>query len=132
MNRIKMIFSPDYFLAVPKVSTFEIYYLYLSLFIIVSVIFCKFFFVVKKRSSVYKKFDKRWFWGYLDLGMLGVFLWFSRNQELPIFGTRLASYLWLLVLFLYLGYLLYYFKKKAKPAIIKYQEKKRKEKYLKR
>lgn len=132
MNRIKSFFSSEYLLAVPQDSVYEIYFLYLSFLILITVIGAKIYFKFNKRSEAYLDFDKRWFWGYLAIGLTGVFFWFTRNQKLPTFGTRIVSYLWLVSALLYSFYIYYYYQTKTKRNVLDFNEKKRKEKYLKR
>jgi hypothetical protein len=132
MNKLRTFLNPDYVFAVPQDSTYEVYFLYISILVILVVLFLKIFFRFKKRSSVYSGFDRLWFWGYFILGLTGVFLWFSRNQQLPTFGTRFATYLWLNSLWIYALFIFYYYKKYVTKAVISHHEKKRKEKYLKR
>lgn len=132
MNRLSSFFNPDYLFATPTESTYEPYYLYLALFILILVLGLRVFFRFSSRSKVYLGFDRRWFYGYLALALSGVFLWFSRNQQLPTFGTRIFSYIWIALIFGYSFYLFFYYKKTLTKKLISYHEKKRKEKYLKR
>lgn len=132
MNRIKDIFNPDYFLAVPTESRYEIYFLYLSIAILVAVIGAKIYLRLNKRPKAYLELDRRWFWGYLIISLLGMFVWFSRSQELPTFGTRLATYVWFNTIWIYTLYLYFYYKRTFIKDLASYHEKKRKEKYLKR
>jgi len=125
------IFNPEYLLAVPAVSRYEVYYLYLSVFITTVVLFLKLLFRKGKRSEAFRSFDKFWFWGYLAIGLSGLFIWFSRNQQLPTFGTRIVSYLWLGIVLVYAVFLLFYYLRFVTKAIESYHEKKRKERYLK-
>lgn len=130
MSRFLGIFNPEYLLAVPTLSKYEAYYLYLSIFILVVSLSLKLFFKIKKRSEAFRDFDRFWFWGYLAIGLSGLFIWFSRSQQLPTFGTRLISYLWLGVVLVYALFLLFYYLKFVTKAIESYHEKKRKERYL--
>jgi hypothetical protein len=77
-------------------------------------------------------FDSVWFWGYLSIGLVGLFIWFSRTQALPLFSTRLISYLWVLSTIIFTIGLVVYFKKEIPKQIVKYTEQKRKAKYLKK
>jgi len=132
MNRMTSFFNSEYLLVVPSSSKYEIFFLGLALTILLVVITARTFFFFKKRSEAYLDFDKRWFWGYLIIAFWGLFVWFSRDQELPTFGTRLASYSWLAIIFFYLAYLVFYYKKEVKKSIRSHHDKERKEKYLKR
>jgi hypothetical protein len=80
----------------------------------------------------YKSFDVQWFWGYFSLGLVGLFVYFSRDQRLPIFGTRIASYLFLTTTMFFSVYLFVYFQKVTKKHIARFVDKERKNKYLKR
>ncbi len=106
--------------------------MYLSVFILFAIIGYKIYLKIKgDRPKVYKKFDRIWFWGYLTTGVIGLFVWFSRTQNLPIFSTRFISYSFLLIFILFTAYLIYLFTEKTPKELNKYYEKKRKEKYLK-
>ena len=73
-----------------------------------------------------------WFWGYMAFGLSGLFVIFSVNQNLPMFGTRLAVFIWLALAIIYAIYLTIYFRKVTVKEVLNFKEKKRKEKYLKR
>lgn len=131
MNSLKIYLSPEYLLSVTTGAKFEPFYLYFSAAIIFTALAAKLFFAIKKdRIKAYKKFDSIWFWGFLAEGFVGLFIWFSRIQALNFFSTRLFSYLWLLSIFLFAGYLIYYYIKVIPLEVDKHYEKKRKDKYL--
>ncbi|MDD3481110.1 MAG: hypothetical protein PHW75_02720 [Patescibacteria group bacterium] len=123
--------SSDYLFEIASGTTYQEYYLYVAFALIALPIILKVYFTIRNERAPYKSFDRLWFWGYLMIGVLGLFIWFSRDQGLPLFGTRLASYAWLSTIFIYLGYLLYYYKKKVTKDVVRHYEKSRKEKYLK-
>lgn len=131
MSKLQSLFSTEYLLAVPETSKYEAYFLYLSLLVVVVALVLKIYFVLKKRSKAFQSFDRLWFWGYLTIGFLGLFVWFSRNQQLPMLGARIISYFWFNTIWLYGLFLLYYYKKHAKRMATAHYEKARKEKYLK-
>lgn len=124
-------FNPNYIFSAASGTTYEPWYLYLSLALIISPILFYAFFKFSKRIAAYKAFDRYLIWGYLTLGLIGLFFWFSRNQGLPTFSIRLFSYLWLISIVGYDFFLLYYYKKRIPASITKHYEKTRKEKYLK-
>lgn len=133
MNKfISTYFKSDYLLRVAPETRFEPYFLFIALALIMIVITLKFLFKIKGRSVAYKNFDRLWFWGYFTLSIIGLFLWFSRNQGLPFFGTRLVSYLWIISLFFFVVFLFLYFHKRTKKEIMAHLDRKRKEKYLKK
>jgi uncharacterized membrane protein len=133
MNNVKFFVSPEYLLSVATGTKFESIYLYFSAFILAAALFVKLFILIRKnRLKAYKNFDAIWFWGFFAEGMTGLFIWFSRAQSLSFFSTRLISYLWIISIFVLVGYLIYYYKKILPQKIEKHYEKKRKEKYLNR
>lgn len=88
-----------------------------------------------KRQENYKAkkaFQKQFFWIYTSLGLLGLISVFARSQNLPIFGSRAITFLILAVFALSNIWLLYYYEVKTKKEIMKFQNKKRKEKWLKK
>lgn len=132
MNRIKIFFSNDYLFTATTNTKFELFYLYFSIFILLMVIGYKMYLKFKgSRAKFYKKFDRMWFWGYLTLGISGLFIWFSRTQNLPMFSTRFVSYTYLLLVIFFTLYIVYLFSTKAPQELNIYYEKKRKEKYFK-
>jgi len=132
-NWINTYLSNSYMLGVNTATKYELFYLVASgLLISFAGIFRLFIFIKGNRPKAYKTFDSFTFWGLLSLGIFGLFIYFSRTQELPIFSTRLISYLWIIGLVGYVGGLVYYLKKKLPSKVEKYYESKRKAKYLKR
>lgn len=124
--------SQNYLLTVISGSKFENYYLYFSIGLISLLITYRLFLFFRgNRPPIYKKFDVYWFWGYQALGISGIFIWFSRKESLPIFSTRIISYLWMMLIFGYTGFLIYYYIKKIPAKLVDFYEKKRKSKYLK-
>ncbi|MDD3679158.1 MAG: hypothetical protein PHT36_02865 [Patescibacteria group bacterium] len=133
MNKIVSFFDPKYLMAVPVESSFHFLFLTLPAVAVLSPVLLKIFFrFFKKRHGGYEEFDKLWFWGYETIGLIGLFIFFSRDQRLPIFGTRIASYLVIIAMLIFSSFLFFYFRKFTKKEISYYLEKKRKEKYLKR
>ncbi|RJO60926.1 hypothetical protein C4544_04110 [candidate division WS5 bacterium] len=88
-----------------------------------------------KRQDSYKAkkaFQKQFFWTYVTFGILGMISVFARSQDLPIFGSRAITFV-ILILFLLVNlWLLYYYQIKTKKELIKFQNKKRKEKWLRK
>lgn len=112
---------------------FERFYLYFPMILIVASLVYRLYILIKgKRPVVYKTFDSYLFWGGFSFGLVGLFLYFSRTQELPTFSTRLASYFWLILLIVYIVFLIYSYKRKIPAKISKYYEAQRKAKYLKK
>jgi hypothetical protein len=130
---LKSYFSWDFLYSPVSGSSYEKLYLFLSVFIIALTICYRIYLLIKgDRPAVLKRFDTIWFWGYLTLGLVGLFIWFSRTQALPLFSTRLISYLWVLAIIFFTIGLAVYFKKEIPKQIVKYTEQKRKAKYLKK
>lgn len=133
MNKLfNVYFKSDYLLRVAPETKYEPYFLYSAITVMILAIGIKLFFKFRGRSKAYVSFDRLWFWGYIVLSVVGLFVWFSRNQGLPIFGTRLASYLWLKSLFIYGVVLYFYYIKKARKDVLAHFNKERKAKYLKK
>lgn len=131
IDKLKIFFSKDYLFSVSSGTKFENVYLYLAVFLILMAIgFIIFVRAKSSRMKIAKGFNKVWFWGYLTIGVIGLFIWFSRTQGLSIFSTRFVSYNWLLLIIIFSGYLTFLFKTKVPKEVSKYYEKKRKEKYL--
>lgn len=133
MNNILSSYLNWAFLNSPPSSVWFLRYgLYIFILAVTLPVILGLFFKFKKRNKVYQNFDKKWFWGYLFLGLVGFFIWFSYDQGLPTFGTRIAILVWLISLVLWAVYLVIYYKKSVTKEIDTYHEKKRKEKYFKR
>lgn len=112
---------------------YEKFYLYFPIALIVAVfVYRIILFVRGNRPAVYKAFDSYMFWGYVSLALFGLWIYFVRTQGLPIFSTRLVSYLWLLSIVLYSFFLFLYFKKNLPEKLEKYTESARKARYLKK
>lgn len=126
------IFDWERLIAIPTSALYEKYFLYIVLAILVGPILLKILLNIKKRSKAYAKFDRLWFWAYLSLGAVGLFIWFSITQGLPIFGSRLVTYIWLFSLVALKIYLFIYYRLVTLKDVKKYHEKRRKDKYLKR
>lgn len=134
MQKISFFFSKEYLFATIQNSRFENLYLYLSLLLIVAPIILKIALAIwfkGRPKKIYKTFDSIWFWGFWTLGILGLFVWFSRTQLLPIFSTRFVSYLWLLLISVMAIWLFIYYKKRIPNLSEKYYKAARKKRYLK-
>lgn len=135
MTRMQRIFNTyfttDYLFTVVTGGKYERFYLYFPLALLaITLIARAYLFIKGNRPPVLKTFDRLWFWGGIVFSFLGLFIWFSRNQSLPMFSSRIVSYAWILIMILYAGYLFYFWKKKIPAELSKYYEKKRKTKYL--
>lgn len=133
MSKLKYFLSKGYLLEIATGTKYEIAYLVISGLLVLGVITYRIFLRIKgNRAEAMRSFDKIWFWGYLTLGLSGLFIWFSRNQALPIFSVRLLSLLWIAAVIISTAFIAYYFKTKIPKVLDKYYETKRKAKYLKR
>jgi hypothetical protein len=115
-------------------TRFDLIYLTLSITLIIAPVILRILIKFKFKNrpkKVYQFFDKLWFWTSLSLGFIGLFIWFSRTQSLPIFGTRLASYIFLIAIPISAGLIFWYFKAKIPQKLVTHYEKSRKKKYLK-
>ncbi|MDO8507343.1 MAG: hypothetical protein Q7S53_02125 [bacterium] len=113
---------------------FKYWYVYLVFFgVMVSLAFIVSIFL--KRHDDYKakkSFEKQFFWTYLLFGFLGLTSLFARSQNLPIFGARIFTFV-VIGLFVALNvWLLVYYFKVTKKEQLKFAQKKRKEKWLKK
>ena len=130
-NWFRVYFSSDYLWTPTSGAKFEKYYLIVSLVILALAIFYRIYIFVRgNRPTVLKSFDRYLFWGYLSFGITGLFIWFSRSQTLPMFSTRLISYLWIASGIAYTIFLAFYWHKKVPQKLSKFYENKRKSKYL--
>lgn len=133
MNRIvEKYLNWDYLYGVSENVWFQEYLLYVAIFVILVPVIVAIFFKLRKRSKAYKNFDKKFFWGFLILGLLGLFVWFSVSQSLTTLGSRITVFLWLSSIAIYKTYLYIYFRKVTVKEVTNFHEKKRKDKYLKR
>lgn len=133
MNKIKYFFSPEYLFATNSQTKFQLVYLLISLGMIVVVIVARIALARGKETpKVLKGFYKLWTWGYILIGITGLFVWFSRTQALPVFSTRIISYIWILILVAFSGYVLWYGRTQLERGLTKYHEQQRKAKYLKK
>ncbi len=113
---------------------FKYWYVYLPFFgifvflaFLVSMLF--------KRQEDYKakkSFQKMFFWTYLFFGLLGLTSVFARSQNLPIVGARVITFLIIILFIIANGWLLIYFLKVTKKEQLKFAQKARKEKWLKK
>lgn len=126
------LFDWSHLTEIPTSALYQKYLLFPTGLMVVIPILLLIFLRIKKRSRAYKKFDNMWLWGYIAFGLSGLFVIFSVNQSLPMFGTRLAVFIWLGLAIIYAIYLTIYFRKVTVKEVVSFNEKKRKEKYLKR
>lgn len=130
---IKNYLNYDYLFGVSFPTSYDIYLLYLSFaFIVIPLALRLFFYLKKKRPNIFKSFDKYWFWGYLLFGIAGLFVWFSRDQGLSLFSSRIVLYIWTLGASFYAIILAYWYYFRLPKKIEGYYEEKRKSKYLKK
>lgn len=132
MDLFSKLFSANYLFSTNE--KFKYWYVYLPFFgififlaFLVSIIF--------KRQDDYvakKSFQKMFFWTYFFFGLLGLTSVFARAQNLPIVGARAITFL-IIVLFIIANiWLLTYFFRVTKKEQLKFAQKKRKEKWLKK
>ncbi len=88
-----------------------------------------------KRQEDYqakKSFERQFFWTYLIFGLLGLTSVFARSQNLPVFGSRIFTFA-IIALFLITNvWIGIYFFRVTKKQQLKFAQKKRKEKWLKK
>lgn len=132
-NQINLYLNREYFLSVATSTKLQLFYLLLPLLLLLLTFGTRFYIFIRgKRPAAYRQFDFFWFWGFLSFAVIGLFIYFSRLQELPIFSTRAISYLWIFLLLTFVGFLCGYYKIIIPGEIKKYYEAKRKAKYLKK
>jgi hypothetical protein len=130
-NLFNLYFKSGFLLETATATKYENVYLFLPIALIIAVVAYRLFLFIKSgRPAVYKPFDRLWFWGYFVFALVGLLIWFSRTQALQFLSTRIVSYLWFLALFVYTGYLAFYFLKVIPGKLSNYYEKQRKSKYL--
>lgn len=123
--------TSGYLLEVASGTKYESFYLYFPIALVVGMVAWRIFLGVKGgRPVVFKRFDALWFWGYLSFALIGLLIYFSRTQGLPVLSTRLVSYIWLITILGYTGYLCFYLLKIIPGKLGDYYEKQRKKKYL--
>lgn len=131
MSNISKIFTWAHLIGNPESPLYGSGLLYISLVLVLLPVIIFIYLRFRGRPESYRKFDQLWTWGFFSIGLLGLFEWFSVDQALPTFGTRLAVYLWTLFLIGLSVYVIFYFYTKTVKEIAAFHEKKRKEKYLK-
>ncbi len=123
--------SSDYLLVIP---TQQSYLNFLIFFYSVFLVFVFAYVIVYRikhdKNRILKVFRKKFFWGNLSLGATGLFLVFSRYQELPIFSLRITNYFLLLLIVSYNVYLTLHYKKNVVEKLFQKKEKERIEKWL--
>lgn len=132
MSIIDKISSGDYLLSTNE--KFKYWYVYLPFFgtlvflaFIISVLF--------KRQEDYKakkSLERQIFWTYLTFGLLGLTSVFARSQNLPVFGSRIFTFTIIALFILANVYLGIYFLRVTRKQQLKFAQKKRKEKWLKK
>lgn len=134
MQKINYFLSKDFLFTTIQNPKYENLYLYLSLLLIIVPIVFKIVLAIwykDRPKKIYKTFDSIWFWGFWTLGFLGLFVWFSRTQLLPIFSTRFVSYLWLLMIPVLKLWLFLHYRKQIPKLAENYYKNTRKKRYLK-
>lgn len=123
--------SNDYLWTSTTGSKFEKYYLFSSLVILALAIGYRIYIFARgNRPEALRTFDRYFFCGCLTIGLLGLLIWFSRSQLLPVFSTRAISYLWIIGGLAYSVFLALYWRKKVPQKLARFYENKRKSKYL--
>lgn len=110
------------------------WYLYLPVFgIFVLLAFVVSVFIKKQKDYKAKKgFQKQFLWTYMTFGLLGLTSLFARSQNLPVFGSRVFTFT-IIALFLITNvWLFIYFLKVTRKEQLKFAQKARKEKWLKK
>lgn len=131
MNKLNNFFTINHLTENSQTILYEKGLLYFSIALVSLTILTMVSLKLKKRPEVYRKFDQLWGWGLVIFGLAGLFEWFSVDQSLPTFGTRLAVYIWFSALLAFAVFAFLYYKSKTTNELAKFHEKKRKEKYLK-
>lgn len=130
--RIGNLLSKEYFFDTNE--KFRYWYIYLPVFgAMVFLAFATSIFL--KRQEDYKakrSFERQFFWTYLLFGFLGLVSLFARSQNLPIFGARIFAFVILGIFATLNVWLLIYYFKVTKKEQLKFAQKKRKEKWLKK
>lgn len=124
--------TQEFLLGVAVDGKYEVMYLILPLMILFVIFgFRVYIFFKKNRPTYFREFDSWFFWGTLLFSLIGLFIYFSRTQELPTFSSRLFSYFWIFCIFIYYGFLVVYWLIKIPKLKKRYYEAKRKSKYFK-
>lgn len=112
---------------------FKYYWLYLAFFSLVLVFsfLIRFFGGKYKNTPEFKSIFKKGFWLFFVLGVLGFLSVFFRYEGIPLLGLRIWTFLILTGIIVFLGYLLFWRLFVFSKVIERYQEKQRKEKWLK-
>jgi hypothetical protein len=132
MNSLGRFFTWSHLLATPDSVIYRDWLLYFVLALLVVPMAAAIILKMKKRSEVYRRFDKLWFWGSVIFGLAGLFEWFAVDQALPTFGNRLAFVIWAFSVLSYVVFLVINFRTVTAREVVRFHEKKRKDKYLKR
>lgn len=131
LNKLKSKFTSDFLLSPLGNTKFDNWYLVFGIMLFVAPFVLKIYLKTNPRPrAVYGTVDRVWFWGFLTSAVLTVFVWFARVQRLPLFGTRLASYLVLLIMLPVGLYVLWFYKKRLPALLNKHYEVTRKKKYI--
>lgn len=113
---------------------FKYWYIYLPFFgILVFLAFAvSIFFKRQNDYEVKQSLQKQFFWTYLIFGILGLISVFARSQNLPVFGSRIFTFIIITLFFIANIWLGIYFFRVTKKEQLKFAQKKRKEKWLKK
>ena len=131
MNSLKTYLSTNYLASPVSGTKWELFYLIFACLIIFGAIGYRIFLRFKgSRPKAFKSFDKLWFWGAILFGLFGLFIYFSRTQGLPVFSTRMISYLWVLSVLAYSTFLIFNYRISIPEKLHNYYEGKRKSKYI--
>lgn len=132
MSIIDRVSSSDYLLSTNE--KFKYWYIYLPFF--GALVFIAFAIsILFKRQEDYKakkSLERQVFWMYLTIGLLGLTSVFARSQNLPVFGSRVFTFSIIVIFALANVWLIIYFFRVTKKQQLKFAQKKRKEKWLKK
>lgn len=121
----------QYFFGAAENFSFGKLYLVFYLAVIFLAVGSIFFFRYRlKKNAVTRSFIKKVFWGNLVLGLVGLFLIFSRDQDLPIFSMRVLGFLNIALFISYNIYLFVHFKRILTKKLFEEKNRERIEKWL--
>lgn len=125
-------FSQDYLFTVGGPHQFLEYWLIFFSLIFIAGNIIYFLFRRKNNFPATKNLIKQIWYFYMTWGILGLLATFARSENLPTFGSRFFIYLVIVLLAITTLWLLYYFFFKTKKALYDFENRKRKEKWLKK
>lgn len=126
----KIYLNKEYLFGIPTDAKYLKYFLVFYISVIVCGIVVSIYFKKKNRSKIIRSFAKKFFWWNATLGLIGLFIVFSRNQGLPLFSTRIINYILIISIFLINLYLIFIDKHKFFAQFYKEKAKERKEKWI--